>query len=169
MVIAVGDIFMDEPPSEGNQPNVFLLERLRKFCETHQKCYAIVCASILGTVEQTALSALQRHFMFDRLQVMPAHNSNECVECMVSIAHVAAKPTCMLLRERFQRVQDYYLSEDSTLSVVQQAGIGESNAMFLLDGLGSLAGIANASVTALQECSLDERTIAKVIHLFHKV
>lgn len=166
-MITVSDIFTDWPPTDRSQPSATLLKRLSKFCETHQKCFAIVCAPMFGSWEQRALSVLQQHFLLQHLQVMPAHNSNECVECMITIAHVASKPTCTVMRDRLQRVQNLLLSEENTLSIIRQAGFSSSDSILLLDGVGSLASIAQASAATLQECSLDGEVIKKVYSVFH--
>ena len=167
LVVPVSDVFTDWPPTERSQPSAILLKRLSKFCETHQKCFAIVCAPMFGSWEQRALSVLQQRFLLQHLQVMPAHNSSECVECMITIAQVASKPTCVVMRDRLQGVRDLLLSEEYTLSVVQQAGFSGSDSMLLLDGIGSVAGIARASAATLQECSLDGEVIKKVYSVFH--
>ena len=53
----------------------------------HQQ-YVLLLAAMLGTQELAVLTALQRRFLAEGLNFLPAHSMSECVESMLSIAKV---------------------------------------------------------------------------------
>lgn len=122
---------------------------------------------MLGSNEQRVLSTLQQKYMSCDLSFLPVHNSNECVECMLSIAKVACKSVSLAFRERMEQVQKL-ISEEAVLFSIQIAGVSRHVSTVLLDGCGSLAGIAHASRSfdQLLECSLDTRTARTVQKFF---
>ena len=125
---------------------------------------------MLGSNEQKVLSALQQKYLSANLHFLPAHNSNECIECMLSIAKVACKPVSSVIRQRMERVQEQLLSEEAVLSVIQLSGVNRHASTVLLDGCGSLARVAqhaSSGTAQLLEYSLDSST-AHHVHNFFK-
>ena len=125
---------------------------------------------MLGSNEQKVVSALQQKYMFANLNFLVAHNSNECVECMLSIVKVTCKTVLSVIRQRMEGVQERLLSEDGILSTIQLCGANRHDSTVLLDGCGTLAGVAQAasSPTQLMECSLDSDTANKVHRYFNQ-
>ena len=167
MVVAVSDVLTSWPPAKTCQFDATFSQRLIKFSKIHQKCYVLLCAPMLGVNEQKVLSALQERYLPYGLHFLPVHNSNECVQCMMTIAKVMCKPVSTLIHERFKRVQEQLLSEEGILSIVDQVGLKELETLLLLDGCGSLASIAQASVDNLMEFSLDSSAALHVQNLLH--
>ena len=102
--------------------------------------------------------------MRSALGFLVAHNSSECVECMSSIVKVTSKAMASVICERIERVHRRLLSEEAVLATTQLCGVNRHAGTVLLDGCGSLAGVAKASsdTAQLMECSLDSNT-AKVV------
>ena len=102
------------------------------------------------------------------LGFLVAHNSSECVECMSSIVKVASKAMSSVIRERMERVHRQLLSEEAVLTTIQLCGVNRHAGTVLLDGCGSLAGVARASsdTAQLMECSLDSNTAQLVKRYF---
>lgn len=102
------------------------------------------------------------------LGFLVAHNSSECVECMSSIVKVASKAMSSVIRERMERVHRQLLSEEAVLTTIQLCGVNRHAGTVLLDGCGSLAGVARASsdMAQLMECSLDSNTAQLVKRYF---
>ena len=126
---------------------------------------------MLGSNEQKVVSALQQKYMFADLNFLVAHNSNECVECMLSIVKVTCKAVSSVIRQRMEGVQERLLSEEAVLSTIQVCGINRHNSTVLLDGCGTLAGVARAasSTAQLMECSLDSDTANNVHRYFNQL
>lgn len=166
MMVPISEALTEWPPKDHCQVDPSLARRLSKFSELHHKCYVLLCAPMLGQNEQKVLSALQQKYMSMNLHFLPAHNSNECVECMLSIVKVACKTVSLVIRERMERVQEQLLSEGTILSVIQQTGVSRHNGTVLMDGCGSLARIVQASTAQLMECSLDSNTAQNIQKFF---
>ena len=124
---------------------------------------------MLGSNEQKVLSALQQKYMCADLHFLPAHNSNECVECMLSIVKVMCKNVSTVIRQRMEHVQEQLLSEEAVLSTIQLSGVNRHDSTVLLDGCGSLARVAQASsnTAQLMEYSLDSSTAQHVHRYFN--
>ena len=73
--------------------------------------------------------------------------------------------------ERMEQVQKKLISEEAVLFSIQIAGVSRHVSTVLLDGCGSLAGIADASRSfdQLLESSLDARTARTVQKFFMSV
>ena len=123
---------------------------------------------MLGSNEQKVMSALQQKYMHTDLSFLVAHNSNECVECMLSIVKVTCRAVSSVIRQRMEHVQEQLLSEDAVLSTIQLCGVNQHTSTVLLDGCGSLARVAQASsnIDQLIDCSLDSDTAQHVHRYF---
>ena len=169
MMLPISEALTEWPPKDHCTIAPTLAQRLSKFSELHHKCYVLLCAPMLGANEQKVLSALQQKYMCTDLNFLPAHNSKECVECMLSIVKVTCKPVSSVIRQRMQHVQDQLLSEEAVLSTIQLCGINRHASTVLLDGCGSLSRLAQASsnTAQLMECSLDSDTAQHVHRYFN--
>ena len=123
---------------------------------------------MLGEDEQRVASKLQQEYMAVSLGFLVAHNSSECVECMSSIVRVTSKATSSLIRERMGRVHRRLLSEEAVIGTLQLCGVSRHAGTVLLDGCGTLAGVARAAddTAQLTECSLDSSTAQHVKNYF---
>ena len=124
---------------------------------------------MLGSNEQKVVSALQQKYMCADLNFLVAHNSNESVECMLSIVKVTCKTVSSVIRQRMEHVREQLLSEEAVLSTIQLCGVNRHASTVLLDGCGSLARVAEASsnTAQLMECSLDSATAQSVHRYLH--
>ena len=168
LMLSISEALTQWPPDDHCQIDPNLVNRLSKFSELHHRHYVLLCAPMLGSNEQKVVSALQQKYMFHDLGFLPVHNSNECVECMSSIAKVACKSVSLAIRERIEQVQEQLISEEAILSIIQLTGVSRHVSTVLLDGCGSLAGIAHASRSSerLLDCSLDTGTVQSVQRFF---
>ena len=166
MMVPISEALTEWPPKDHCRVDHTLAHRLSKFSELHHKCYVLLVAPMLGANEQKVISALQQRYMSASLHFLPAHNSNECAECMLSIVKVTCKEVSHVIRERLEQVQQQLLSEDAIFSIIQQVDVSRHEGSVLMDGCGSLATIAQASTHQLMECSLDSNAVNRVQNFF---
>ena len=167
MIVPVNETLTSWPPGDQSQLHEDLLKNFSEFSKLKHKCFVLLCSAVYGTDETRVLSLLQQHYFSDRLNFLPVHNSKECTECMISIAKVSCKPLSDVIRERFERVQQQFLSEENVATIVCAMGIHEIKCSLLLDGCQGLSGMANASQRDLQDCNIDA-TVANVVwNLLH--
>ena len=167
IIIPIAETLAEWPPKEHCCIDSLLNQRLHKFSELHHKCYVLLNAPMIGSNEQKVISALQQKYMNNDLSFLVMHNSNECVECMLSIVKVMCKEVSSMIRQRMERVQEQLLSEEAVLSMIQLCGVNRHASTVLLDGCGTLAWVAQASsnIEQLMEYSLDSDT-AQCIHTY---
>ena len=168
MILPISETLTEWPPKQCCCMDPTLSQRLLRFSELHHKCFVLLCAPMLGSNEQRVVSALQQKHMNAELSFLVAHNSNECVECMLSIVKVTCKAVSSVIRQRMERVHEQLLSEEAVLSTIQMCGVSRHSSTVLLDGCGSLGRVAKASsnVEQLMECSLDSKTAQSVHRYF---
>ena len=168
MILPAADTLASWPPKEHCSVDPTLAGRLAKFSELHHKCYVILTAPMLGSNEQKVMSLLQQQYMRHALGFLLAHNASECVDCMSSIVKVTSKAMVSVIRERMERVHRQLLSEEAVLTTIQLCGVNRHAGTVLLDGCGSLAGVARASfdIAQLTDCSIDSNTATLVKKYF---
>ena len=164
MILPVTESLNKWPPQQHSSVDPALAKKLVKFSELHHKCYVILTTPIFGDNEQKAASILQQKHISTSLGFLLAHNSSECVDCMCSIVKVTSKATTTVIRERMDKVQRQLLSEEAVISILKLCGVNRHTCTVLLDGCGSLAGLARASSNTekLTECSIDSDTAQHV-------
>ena len=146
MILPASDV-LSHHTSRSCQPQIDpeVSLNLKKFDELRHKCYVFVSTPLIGESEQTVLSLLQEEFLSTDLHFLPVHNTTEYTECMLSISKVMCKPLSDVIRGRFERLRDQVCSEESILLILSELGIDERMGTYLLDGCGSLAGVARAT------------------------
>ena len=169
MILPVTEALTAWPPQEHTSIRPQVDQRVTKFSQLHHKCYVILTASMFAKDEKKALSIVQQKYIVKHsLGFLLAHNSTECADCMSSIVKVTSKGTSAVIRERMKQVHKKLLSQGTTLRVIKGCGVSRHAATVLLDGCGSLAGLARDSTDTvkLTDCSLDSDTAHQVKEFF---
>ena len=167
MVVPVSETLSSWPPNDRPQLRENLLKNLTEFCKLKHKCFVLLCSAVYGTNEQKVLSLLQEQFFSEPLSFLPVHNSKECTECMISIAKVSCKPLSDVIRERFERVQQQFFTEESITAIVNGMGIEQAKCGLVLDGCQGLSGLAKASQRDLQDFNVEPLVANSVWNLLH--
>lgn len=167
MIVPVNKTLTSWPPTDKPQLHEDLLKNFAEFTKLKHKCFVLLCSAVHGADEQQVLSLLQQHFLCDRLNFLPVHNSKECVECMINIAKVSCKPLSDVIRGRFERVQQQFLSEENIAAIVRGMAIEEAKCGLVLDGCQGLSGMAKATQRDLQDCNIDASVANFVWNLLH--
>ena len=167
MVVPVSETLSSWPPNDQPQLQENLLKNLTEFCKLKHNCFVLLCSAVYGADEQKVLSLLQEHFFSKQLNFLPVHNSKECTECMISIAKVSCKPLSDVIRERFERVQQQFFTEENIAMIVSGMGIDQAKCGLLLDGCQGLSGMAKASQRDLQDFNVEPSIANSVWNLLH--
>ena len=168
MVVPVNETLSSWPPKDHPELQKDLLKNFTEFSKLKHNCFVLLCSAVFGKDEQQVLSLLQQRYFSDRLNFLPVHNSKECIECMISIAKVSCKPLSDIIRERFERVQQQFLSEETVTAILCAMGIEESKCGLLLDGCQGLSGMAKATQRDLQDYNIDPVVANSVWNLLHR-
>lgn len=167
MIVPTTEALTLWPPNDHPQLHKELLKNFTEFSKLKHNCFVLLCSAVYGADEQRVLSLLQQHYFSDRLNFLPVHNSKECFECMISIVKVSCKPLSDIIRERFERVQQQFFSEENVEAVVREIGVEGAKCGLLLDGCGGLSGMAKASQRDLQDYNIDASVAKSVWNLLH--
>ena len=168
MVLPANETLSSWPPNN-DRPEIHkdLLKNFAEFIKLKHNCFVLLCSAVFGKDEQRVLSLLQQRYFSNQLNFLPVHNSKECIECMVSIAKVSCKPLSDIIRERFERVQQQFLSEETVTTILCAMGIEETKCGLLLDGCQGLSGMAKATQRDLQDYNIDAVVANSVWNLLH--
>lgn len=167
MVVPINETLSSWPPNDHTEIQRDLLKNFSEFSKLKHNCFILLCSAVFGRDEQRALSFLQQSYFSDRLNFLPVHNSKECCECMISIAKVSCKPLSDIIRERFERVQQQFLSEGTVMTILCAMGIDEEKCGLLLDGCRGLLGMSRATQRDLQDYNIDASVTNSVWNLLH--
>ncbi|KAM4722899.1 protein SPO16 homolog [Rhinophrynus dorsalis] len=77
-----------------------LFDRVEKFISVHRNCFLVLTAALHGPEEWNLMFSIQQRFLGSNLRLFPAHNNNDVIKMILTIAKVTCKPHLERVRDR---------------------------------------------------------------------
>ncbi|KAI0233072.1 hypothetical protein LSAT2_016677 [Lamellibrachia satsuma] len=168
LVLPLADIAVNWLPGHPVTIDTHIINTIQKFLSVHRDCYIVGVSASHGEGEIAVFSAIQSKFIGSKLQLLPAHNAQESVEAMLTVAKVKCKSVEGVLRGRLEVLQRSHTPHGVLLHALSTTGLTSHECHVLEQGLGSLSCIASSDRGHLLDCSLDSQAANKIQTFFEK-
>nr|XP_006816029.1 PREDICTED: uncharacterized protein C1orf146 homolog [Saccoglossus kowalevskii] len=86
MIVKLNEATTIWPPNTPWKLQPDLVERIERFNTVHRHGHLVLMATLFGPHELSVFTAVQERFMNTKLSILPAHNTNEAVDNMLTVA-----------------------------------------------------------------------------------
>ncbi|XP_077865012.1 protein SPO16 homolog [Saccoglossus kowalevskii] len=123
MIVKLNEATTIWPPNTPWKLQPDLVERIERFNTVHRHGHLVLMATLFGPHELSVFTAVQERFMNTKLSILPAHNTNEAVDNMLTVAKATCKPASEIISQRVNHMTTNHLSADYIMQILSKIGI----------------------------------------------